>query len=67
MYQNRSFVGGKRFVIAVLKAAGNKRWIFVEHVLQPKREGGVTQPGAPSTWLVFRCRNWHDTLSVLAD
>src|SRR5439155_17063958 len=51
---------GKRLVITVLEAAGHERWIFVEHILQPKRKSRVVQPGAPSTRVVFRCRNRHD-------
>src|SRR5205823_14492684 len=48
------------FVVAVLDASGHKRWVFVKHILHPKGNRGVIQPGAPSTGIVFGRRYGHD-------
>ena len=48
------------FVVAVLDASGDKRWVFVKHILHPKGNRGVIQPGAPSSGIVFGRRYRHD-------
>ena len=58
---------GKRLVIAVLDGAVHKWRVFIEHVLHPKRDRRVIQPGAPSAGIVLSRGNGHEVflLAVL--
>src|SRR5436190_20202451 len=62
-----AFDRGKRGVVVVPEGSSHKRWIEIEHVLQPKRKRRVIQPGAPSTGIVLSRGDRHDVflLAVL--
>src|SRR4029077_8890001 len=52
----------QRFVIVVLERSGDKRRIFIEHVLHAERDGGAIQPGAPSALAICSRANRHHVL-----
>src|SRR5262249_36959527 len=60
-----AFDRGKRLIVAVLKAAVGEGRICIEHVLYTNRNGGVIQPGAPSTAVILS-RGDRDDVFLLA-
>src|SRR5438309_2362321 len=55
---------GCELVVAVFVVASDKGRILVEHVVHAKRDGGLIEPCAPATWIILRCRDRHDVLSL---
>jgi hypothetical protein len=59
-----AFDRGKRLIVAVLKAAGGERRIFIEHVLYSNGNGGVIQPRPPSTGAIPSRGDRHDVFVI---
>src|SRR6478609_7051888 len=52
----------QRFVVIVLERSGDKRRIFIEHVLHSERDGCAIQPRAPSALVIGSSANRHHVL-----
>src|SRR5438874_6364739 len=59
-----AFDRGKRLVVVVPEGSSHKRGIEIEHVLHPKGNRGVIQPGAPSTGIVLCGRDRHHVFLI---
>src|SRR5436190_3472889 len=55
---------GRPLVVAVFEIASNEGRCEVKDVVYAESNCGVIQPRAPSTWIVLRCRDRHDVLSL---
>src|SRR5947207_12932186 len=55
---------GRPLVVAVFECARNEGRCEVEDVVYAESNCGVIQPRAPPTWIVLRCRDRHDVLSL---
>src|SRR5438046_10673637 len=54
-----AFDCGYRFVVAVLEAASNERWVFIRYVLHAKGDRGVIEPPLPVAAAILGCRDRH--------
>src|SRR5207302_9159744 len=52
----------QRFVVIVLERSGDKRRIFIEHVLHAERDGCAIHPGAPSALAICSRADRHHVL-----
>src|SRR5947209_5825263 len=55
---------GRPLVVAVFEIASDKRRCEIEDIVYAESNCGVIEPCAPATWIVRRCRDRHDTLSL---
>src|SRR5437016_3837091 len=55
---------GRPLVVAVFECARNEGRCEVEDVVYAESNCGVIQPRAPPTWIVLRCRDRHNVLSL---
>src|SRR6476659_573646 len=54
-----AFDCGQRFVVAVLEAASNERWVFIRYVLHTKGDRSVIEPPLPVAAAILGCRDRH--------
>src|SRR5438874_5140948 len=55
---------GRPLVVAVFECARKEGRCEVEDVVYAESNCGVIQPRAPPTWIVLRCRDRHNVLSL---